>query len=97
MFLLRSIFWLTLAFMVIRPGVDMRETAATLSSEAMAHGSQFVAAQINAIECDSFTCAGGKALATAALTTSPLAGTPMHDAPVQPAVPLPRPRPQQAG
>lgn len=97
MFLLRSVFWLAVAFMVIRPEVDMRQTAAVLSNEAMARGSQFVAAQIDAIDCDSFTCAGGKALASAALTSSPRAGAPMHDQPASGAVPLPRPRPHQAG
>jgi hypothetical protein len=53
MFLIRSAFWLTLAFLVIRPGVDVRDTAATLSSEAMARGSHFIAQQIESIECDS--------------------------------------------
>ncbi|ODT81656.1 MAG: hypothetical protein ABS76_10890 [Pelagibacterium sp. SCN 64-44] len=97
MFLLRSAFWLTLAFLVIRPGVDMGDAAATLSSEAMARGSQFVAQQIEAIECDNLTCIGGKAMASAALQTTSQAARPMHAQPAAVPVPLPRPRPDRAG
>ena len=97
MFLLRSVFWLTLAFLVIRPETDMRDTAATLSTEAMARGSQFVAAQIESIECDNLSCVGGKAMPTAVLPVSPPAGSPMHVSPAADLVPLPRPRPDRAG
>lgn len=97
MFLLRSAFWLTIAFLLIRPDADLRDTAANFSSEAMARGSQFVAAQIEAIECDSLTCAGGKAVLAAALPVSPQAGNPMHASPAFDLVPLPRPRPDRAG
>lgn len=99
MFLLRSIFWLTLAFLVIRPGMgaDIGESAATLSRDAMARGSQFVAAQIEAIECSEIQCLGGKALASAALQATPQAGIPMHVEPARLTVPLPRPRPDRAG
>lgn len=99
MFLLRSAFWLTLAFLVIRPGIgaDMSDSAANLSKEAMARGSQFVAEQIEAIECSEIQCLGGKALATAALKATPHAGIPMHVEPAQIQVPLPRPRPDRAG
>lgn len=97
MFLIRSAFWLTLAFLVIRPGVDVRDTAATLSSEAMARGSLFVAQQIEAIECDTITCIGGKAVASAALRTSPPSADPMHQPAVIGSVPLPRPRPDRTG
>lgn len=97
MFLLRSAFWLTLAFVVIRPGVDVGDAATTLSSEAMARGSQFVAQQIESIECDSFQCHGGKALATAALQSAQYAGDPMHLLPTPDSVPLPRPRPDRLG
>lgn len=97
MFLLRSAFWLTLAFLVIRPETDMRDTAGALSTEAMARGSQFVAAQIESIECDTLTCVGGKAVLAAALPASPPVGTPMHVSPAVDLVPLPRPRPDRAG
>jgi hypothetical protein len=97
MFLVRSAFWLILAFVVIRPGVDVGDTANALSSEAMARGSQFISAQIDAIECDSLQCFGGKALVSAALQSTPHAGDPMHALPAHNPVPLPRPRPDHAG
>jgi hypothetical protein len=99
MFLLRSAFWLTLAFLVIRPGIgaDVSDSAATLSRDAMARGSQFISAQIEAIECSDIQCHGGKALASAALASSPQVGSPMHAQPAQKVVPLPRPRPDHAG
>lgn len=97
MFLLRSVFWLTLAFLVIRPGVDVGDAAANISGEAMARGSQFVAAQIDAIECNEIRCLGGKAMAISALQSTQLAGAPMHASPALNAVPMPRPRPDRAG
>lgn len=99
MFLLRSAFWLTLAFLVIRPGmnVDVSETAANLSREAMARGSHFVAEQIQSIECTEIHCLGGKAIATAALQSAPHVGISMHAQPAPLLVPLPRPRPDHAG
>ena len=97
MFLLRSAFWLTIAFLVIRPGVDVGDAAASFSGEAMARGSQFVAAQIDAIECHEIQCLGGKAIAAAALQSPQRAGAPMHALPALSAVPIPRPRPDRAG
>ncbi|MHA6298157.1 hypothetical protein [Devosia sp. CAU 1758] len=99
MFLLRSAFWLTLAFLVIRPGIgaDMSDNAATMSRDAMARGSLFVAEQIQAIECSEIQCLGGKALAAAALQATPHVGIPMHAAPAKIQVPSPRPRPDRAG
>ena len=99
MFLLRSAFWLTLAFLIIRPGIgaDVSDSAAQLSRDAMARGSQFVAEQIQSIDCTEIQCLGGKALATAALQATPHVGFPMHDQPAAPSVPLPRPRPDRAG
>ena len=99
MFLLRSAFWLTLAFVVMRPDADVRETAGSVASQAMTRGSQFVAQQIQAIECDSLHCLGGKAVIAAALPPIPPSSAPMHVAPqvVDPAIPYPRPRPAWAG
>ena len=97
MFLLRSVFWLILAFLVMRPGVDVTGAAASISEDAMARGSQFVAAQISGIECQDIQCLGGKAIAAAALRSPQTASTPMHALPAAHAVPMPRPRPSRAG
>jgi len=97
MFLLRSAFWLILAFLVMRPGVDVGETAASISQDAMARGSQFITAQISAIECNDIQCLGGKAIAAAALRPPPTAGAPMHATLAGNSVPMPRPRPDRAG
>lgn len=97
MFLIaRSVFWLTVAYMVIKPGVDFADAQA-MSTQAMAAGQQVIAEQIQAIECDSFQCAGGKAVIAAALQSSPSVGTPMHESPTIGPAPMPRPRPDRAG
>ena len=92
----RSVFWLTVAYMVIKPGVDFAD-AQRLSGEAMAAGQQVIAEQVQAIECDSFQCVGGKAVIAAALQSSPPVGTPMHALPTTRTAPIPRPRPDWAG
>jgi hypothetical protein len=92
----RSVFWLTVAYMVIKPGVDFAD-AQQLSSQAMAAGQQVIAEQIQAIDCDSFQCVGGKAVVAAVLQPSPSVGTPMHALPTTRLAPIPRPRPDWAG
>lgn len=92
----RSVFWLTVAYMVIKPGVDFADAQAA-SAQAMAAGQQVIADQIQAIECDSFQCIGGKAVIAAVLQTSPSVGSPMHEQPTSSQAPFPRPRPDWAG
>lgn len=92
----RSVFWLTVAYMVIKPGVDFVDAQA-MSAQAMAAGQQVIAEQIQAIECDSFQCVGGKAVMAAALQSSPSVGLPMHVEPMTGPAPIPRPRPDWAG
>jgi hypothetical protein len=92
----RSVFWLTLAYIVIKPAVDLPDANA-LSAQAMAAGSRVIAEQIQTIECDSFECIGGKAIAAAALQPSPSVGVPMHVQSPTNLAPLPRPRPDWAG
>jgi hypothetical protein len=88
MFLLRSAFWLAAAFLVIRPETDMGQAAGVLAQDAMAQGSSFVAQTIEAIECQDFSCHGGKALAVAVLGT--------QTSPPAVSIPLPRVRPDRA-
>lgn len=97
MFLLRSAFWLFLAFMVIKPGVDINAAAASLSSQAMQQGQKLIVEQIAATECGNLQCIGGKAVLAAAIAPSPPVGITMGDSPAPASVPLPRPRPNWAG
>ena len=92
----RSVFWLALAYMVIRPGVDLPDTNA-LAAQAVAAGSQVVSAQIGRIECADIVCVGGKSVVAAALQPSPSVGVPMHGLPTSSLAPIPRPRPDWAG
>lgn len=92
----RSVFWLTVAYLVIKPGVDLPDPAA-MTAQVVAAGTQAVVTRVEAVECDTLQCIGGKAVVTAALQASPSAGIPMHDLPVSSPVPYPRPRPGWAG
>lgn len=90
--ILRSIFWLTVAYLVIKPGMDLPDAGA-LASQAMNVGRQAVVEQVSAIECSSLECMGSRAMATAVLQADDRQ-TP--DADVQSTasmVPYPRPRP----
>lgn len=104
MFLLRSAFWLTAAFLVMKPGFDLHGAAQTLSDEAMVRGTQFIADQVATLDCETnLTCHGGKAVLSAALPPlpAPIAEVPevvapVAVAPLDPAIPYPRPRPHWA-
>ena len=97
MFILRSAFWLTLAFIVMAPkSANLGAAAENFSAQALAAGQQMIVGQILANDCDSVHCIGGKALIAAALTSSPSVGNAMQDSPIDP-VPFPRPRPDWMG
>ena len=91
MFLVRSAFWLTVAFFVIKPGIDLDKAAGDLSSQAFSAGRQMIAERIVTEDCSSLACVGGKAVIAAAITDS------VPPVPAAAPVPLPRPRPDQAG
>lgn len=91
MFLVRSAFWLTVAFLVIKPGIDLDKAAGDLSNQAISAGRQMITERIVAQECDSLACVGGKAVIAAAIAES------APPAPATAPVPLPRPRPGHAG
>ncbi len=92
----RSVFWLTVAYMVIRPGVELPDGQA-LAAQALAAGSQVVSQQVDKVECADLVCLGGKTVIAAALQSSPSVGTPMHESPTTSLAPIPRPRPDWAG
>ncbi|WP_193336534.1 hypothetical protein [Devosia beringensis] len=92
----RSVFWLTAAYMVIAPGVDLPDGQA-LAAQAMAAGTKAVSQQIDKVECADIACLGGKTVIAAALNASPPVGTPMHASSTTRLAPIPRPRPDWAG
>ncbi|HVW93800.1 MAG TPA: hypothetical protein VHB74_14495 [Devosia sp.] len=105
MFLVRSAFWLTVAFVAFHPhDVDLGATASALSNRAVDAGRQIVAQQILEkqilpTDCALLRCAPAAAAphaATASLQNQP-AGRPMQDSPVSGSVPFPRPRPSWLG
>lgn len=97
MFLLRSAFWLTVAFVVIAPkDVDLGRKAQDMSAQAVAAGQQMIVSQILASECSNLECAAGKAVLAAVTTRLPSVETPMQDHSSTP-VPFPRPRPDWMG
>lgn len=92
----RSVFWLTVAYMVIRPGMELPDGNA-IAAQAMAAGSKIVSEQIARVECADLGCAGGKAIVAATLQSSPSAATSTDVTSAQSSAPYPRPRPDWAG
>jgi hypothetical protein len=93
---LRSVFWLTLAYVVIKPGMPLPD-ATEMGARAAAIGSQALSAQVDSIACGDLTCAGGKAMLAAAIKTAPLVSAPVAGDRAADAVPTPRPRPHRLG
>jgi len=113
MFLLRSAFWLTVAFVAFHPrDMDLGATANAISSHAEDAGRQIVAQQILARalptsppqsldnDCALLGCAPASPAPRAVAAASPQnqpAGRPMQDSPARGPVPFPRPRPSWLG
>lgn len=97
MFLLRSAFWLTLAFIVMAPPhVDLRHQAEVMGHQAVAAGQDMITRQILTTSCASLECLGAKAALAAVVDDFPSADTPMQDQSAA-TVPLPRKRPDWMG
>ena len=98
MFLLRSAFWLTVAFVAFHPhDVDLGKTATAISGQAIAAGQQIVVSQLLSQPCLVTGCAAGT---TPVFVTSssrlPAAALPEGDMAGRGA-PFPRPRPAWLG
>jgi hypothetical protein len=97
MFLLRSAFWLTVAFILIAPkDIDLGQKAQDVSAEVVSAGTQLIVSEILATDCATIECVGGKAVMAAVVTKLPSVETPMQDTSITP-VPFPRPRPDWMG
>ena len=91
MFLVKSAFWLTVAFIAIHPGdADIRATATALTDQAMAAGQQIVVQQILKSNCPLGQCIAPKpALAVAANSSSASVGLTTQDPPALRSAPIP--------
>jgi hypothetical protein len=102
MFLLRSAFWLTVAFVTLHPrDVDLGAAASALSDRAMAAGQQMLADQILKTECMPIRCTAAttkvRPAAVTASLSAPSAGPTMQGSPNSRPAPVPRPRPDWMG
>lgn len=106
-FVLKSVFWLGLAFLTIHPnganpvanlGADLNAAAQTVSTRAVAAGQDLMVQAIQTRGCTGGTCsAGNMAVAALHTLTSPSGVPPMQDSPEPGPVPFPRLRPIGAG
>ena len=75
-FILRSVFWLGLALLVIQPhGMDLSGSARQLGATAVENGRAAALDSIDRITCDSLECAGARLVAQSALRPA----APMQD------------------
>ena len=81
MFLVRSAFWLTAAFLVLHPGnVDLGATASAVSGQAMAAGQSIIVQQILKNDCSLTRCAPtAPVVALAASVRNPSVDLTMQD------------------
>ncbi len=56
--LIRSAFWLTLAFLIIGPRFEMKDTLYEIPQDTMRSAEQLVVEQVNAGKCSSLECIG---------------------------------------
>jgi hypothetical protein len=96
MFLLRSAFWLTAAYLVMAPAhaerIDLQGAGRDLADRAVRAGQQALAQQLEDPACRTLHCQGGRA-ALSALVREPVV-SPMQE---PQAVPYPMPRPSWRG
>ena len=99
MFLVRSAFWLTAAYLVIHPGnVDLGATASAVSGQAMAAGQAIIVQQILKNDCSLTKCAPtAQVVALAASARNPSVDLTMQDSSAISLAPIPRSRPGWMG
>jgi hypothetical protein len=100
MFLVRSAFWLTVAFMTIHPqSVDVGAAATTLSNQALDAGKSIVVAQVTGAECAPLRCAASDSSAAMPQVAAPpfQVDLDVRNSPSPGPAPYPRPRPSWMG
>ena len=97
MFLVRSAFWLTVAFLAFHPkDVDIGAAASSLSGQALAAGQQMVVSELLKNDCALHCPVLQAASPTLAPARTPSVDLAQASSPAQPA-PFPRPRPAWMG
>jgi hypothetical protein len=100
MVLVRSAFWLTLAYFAIGPRFDYAQSVDDLSTQALVAGQQLVLDKVNTARCETLECAGAKLLVSASLGNGVATGSnviePAHPA-LQTVIPRPLPRLERTG
>jgi hypothetical protein len=97
MFIVRSAFWLGVAFILMAPkDMDFGAAATDLSQQAMAAGQQLLVRQMIQADCTNIECRDGKAAIATVPTKVPSIDPSMQDSSTSP-VPFPRPRPDRMG
>lgn len=94
MFLVKSAFWLTVAFITIHPGgsADLGKTASALTGQAVADGQRIAVAQLIEHACVAPLCLALQGSATRTVAPASPSTTPHVEARVLPTpVPIPRP------
>ena len=91
MMLLRSIFWLSVAYLVLHPRADLQAAADSVATKTVAAGQQFALQQISNATCEDIRCEAGKVIVSAVLSHPPSSEATMQAS--NSTVPLPRPRP----
>ena len=96
MFLVRSAFWLTVAFLTIHPqNLDVGAAATALSNQAVDAGKRVVVAEVLGTDCAALRCAMPAApAATPAPIHTPTVTATARLAPSLSPAPYPRPRPR---
>ncbi|HHG90170.1 MAG TPA: hypothetical protein ENJ90_06805 [Devosia sp.] len=98
MFLLRSVFWLAVAYAALVPQLEISRSVAEASGQAFVASRQIVSERVNAAQCSTLDCMGAKLVITAGLNS--LSAVPyqadnvLHDVSATPqtAAPIPLPR-----
>jgi hypothetical protein len=99
MFLVRSAFWLTIAFIAIHPSnIDFGATARAAADQAVTAGQHLVVAEILKNDCSLSPCGQAvRPVAIAASTPAPSVDLTMQDSSAISPAPFPRPRPDWMG
>ena len=99
MFLIKSTFWLGLAFVVIQPqNFDFNEKKQVISSVALEESKKLLVSQIKTTNCQTLQCSSAKILLLASTNDrTPTNALPMQEAHSQLNAPIPQPRLKRAG